>query len=967
MDADLRFAIQKAIARLPGARSVVKSIDLDDTATGTIEYETEGVWIDPAAPGFTGGTAIASDEELVRAYLLARLVSTYDYPPEAKCLELERVYKPVGRPIGKGGRADVLVRHPPGANGSGKAFLFIECKAPSKYDADLKYLDGQLFRLSRQEEPRPRYLVYYTVELKEGELRERPLVIDTRSFASFQEWDAAGQPISNALPKRYGVAPEKRFANIETETDSQLPLDKAVTPEMFNRLREEIHDVVWGGGGTNNNEVFVYITKLILAKIFDEKETERDGDYRFQRRGDAINPEPAEALAARMNGLYREAEQGYLALPEPTEGPAFDASRISPEKLAFVVGRLEGISVTENVHPGDLLGEFFEQIVAQDFTQTKGQFFTPMHLVRFMLKLAGALEAAKETMLHSRDHLGRPTLPYVIDPSCGSGTFLIEYMRQVAKELGRDAVVKSAAARIREAHAVWFGSSENAWARDYLFGVENNYDLGLAAKVNMVLHGDGSMNTWIASGLAPFGAYLIDGRTNILGVENPSSDGSPAYRSGVNEQFDFVISNPPFSLKLSPDEREILVTTFSALSGRLSEALFVERWYQLLREGGTFCCVLPEALLDTSSAESIRYFILEHFRVKAVVSLPYDAFRPFTSTKTCIVLAEKRSSEEVEAWQRSWEEVLKQNPSLEPHECAGEVLKSLGWSQDEVFMAEPAVVGYKRRKNLSDLQVRNDLFDEGDEQGATVLGHWEDESLPADSRLGFRTTLANAVSRPGSRLDPKYRYFWDFQAGIARGTPESARPLGSLLALQSLPKVAKGQLDEVTTLIDLEYVESRQALLRGDVPAVDILGSTKLSFAGVEMVVSKLEPYLGKVLMDPPADALGSTEWIGLKRTEDYPLIVLAYALMLPEVCEAFRRLQSGKRHARLVPGELLDVRVDLPGSEEAVELAEAIEAKRREILDLRRSSLEVRAEIDEVFAQPHEQAERLARRVDVD
>ena len=66
---------------------------------------------------------------------------------------MERVYRPVGRPTGKGGRVDVLVRHP-ASQGAG-AFLFTECKTKDSFDADLKHLEGQLFRLSLQEQPPP--------------------------------------------------------------------------------------------------------------------------------------------------------------------------------------------------------------------------------------------------------------------------------------------------------------------------------------------------------------------------------------------------------------------------------------------------------------------------------------------------------------------------------------------------------------------------------------------------------------------------------------------------------------------------------------------------------------------------------------------------------------------------------------------------------------------------------------------
>lgn len=84
-----------------------------------------------------------------------------------------------------------------------------------------------------------------------------------------------------------------------------------------------------------------------------------------------------------------------------------------------------------------------------------------------------------------------------------------------------------------------------------------------------------------------------------------------------------------------------------------------------------------------------------------------------------------------------------------------------------------------------------------------------------------------------------------------------------------------------------------------------------VEFSGAEIAISKLEPYLGKVLINPPQDALGSTEWIGLVRKDkSIPTLVLGYMLMLPELCEGYRRLQSGKRHARMDPEEVLDLRV---------------------------------------------------------
>ena len=436
--------------------------------------------------------------------------------------------------------------------------------------------------------------------------------------------------------------------------------------------------------------------------------------------------------------------------------------------------------MTENVHPGDLLGEFFEQIVSLDFTQSKGQFFTPIVLVRFMLSLCGATDQAKHIMRHLGDSQGRPRLPFIVDPSCGSGTFLIEYMKLITDKLGTPEVSNSLPSRIGEYHDLWFGGTRrNSWAREYIFGIETNYDLGLAAKANMVLHGDGSMNTWISSGLLPFQSYWINRRNNVLGSFSPASS---AYSGTCNGQFDLVISNPPFSLTLSPDEERETRKAFTALSKSISELVFIERWYQLLRDGGAFCCVLPETILDTASNSSARLFLLQYFRLRAIISLPYDAFRPFTSTKTCIVFAEKRPEKEALEWQETWNKFVKSNPRASVKDTFNAVIESMGRGEEPVFMAEPASLGYKRRKGLPDMVLRNELFSlDSDglvshQQGdRTVLSSFLDGAEP-DSRLGFWSNLRMVGTRDHLRLDPKYRWLWGLPERCCSRTSRKGTP-----------------------------------------------------------------------------------------------------------------------------------------------------------------------------------------------
>ncbi|MCK5476634.1 MAG: hypothetical protein KAI55_01820 [Candidatus Aenigmarchaeota archaeon] len=50
----------------------------------------------------------------------------------------------------------------------------------------------------------------------------------------------------------------------------------------------------------------------------------------------------------------------------------------------------------------------------------------------------------------------------------------------------------------------------------------------------------------------------------------------------------------------------------------------------------------------------MRLFIYKYFKVKAVVSLPQLTFEPFTSTKTSLLFAQKKTKLEIEEWNKLW-------------------------------------------------------------------------------------------------------------------------------------------------------------------------------------------------------------------------------------------------------------------------------------------------------------------------
>lgn len=603
---------------------------------------------------------ISGDEEMSRAFILTKLVNELGY--SANRIEIEHEYT-AGRPHTNTSRIDIIVR-----DANGDAFLFIETKSPDEYakiDKD-KTIEEQLYKVAFMENAeghKVKYLVLYTTIEVDSKIKDECLIIDMEKYPTYADWEAS-RNVTTDLPARYSKAQHTPYAK-----DTDKDLETNFTSEMLNQLQSDLHNVLWGGGGTDDNEVFSSLTNLILTKIQDEDTTESGEIYRFQsltfeEDGDEVF-ETNEQLFERINELYRDALKSKLYILDEKElkkSYVIDSKKFSLSKLKYAVQKLEGLSFVDgknSLDGKDILGNFFEGIIRNGFKQSKGQFFTHINIVKFMLWAIQADRLAIERIKNDKE------IPYMIDPSAGSGTFLIEYMKFITenmkyrfrKELGTTRAVKD------KIESDWFypDNKENKWAQKYIYASESNFNLGTATKVNMILHGDGSTNIFVKDGLLPFTQYEKKTAPNIL---HDSTDSELYQNRAVNGNFDLILTNPPFSVNLDNDTKKTIKKSFLFGDKKNSENLFIERWYQLLRENGRLAAVLPESVFDTTENKYIRLFLYKYFKIKAIVSLPQSTFEPYTSTKTSILFAQKKTNEEVKLWNNLWNESSKEYSKL---------------------------------------------------------------------------------------------------------------------------------------------------------------------------------------------------------------------------------------------------------------------------------------------------------------
>lgn len=139
-------------------------------------------------------------------------------------------------------------------------------------------------------------------------------------------------------------------------------------------------------------------------------------------------------------------------------------------------------------HKQQFLGEFFERLLNIGVKQEAGQFFTPIPITSFVCK-----SIPFEDIITKKIEDRQPDfLPYIIDFACGSGHFLTESMERVDKLLQSIQEENLRTKPQKDSLVGWKVSFK--WAKQFVYGIDNDYRLTKTTKVACFLNGDGEAN-----------------------------------------------------------------------------------------------------------------------------------------------------------------------------------------------------------------------------------------------------------------------------------------------------------------------------------------------------------------------------------------------------------------------------------------------------------------------------------------
>ena len=219
----------------------------------------------------------------------------------------------------------------------------------------------------------------------------------------------------------------------------------------------------------------------------------------------------------------------------------------------------------------DILSYFFTTFNKYVAREDKNQAFTPNHIAHFMCKVAG---------IHRNIR--------VLDPTCGSGTFLVQSMSQILKECET--------------------ASEKKHVKEHqIYGIEFDENVYGLATTNMLIHGDGNSNIQAGS--------CFDKKQWIES-------------SNIN----LVLMNPPYNASKNQVPSKY-ARLFGSKSTDPTKGLGFVQYIADTVNQGKLLTLLPMACALTSSSviTDFKEKMLQKHTLDAVFSLPPDMFYPGAS------------------------------------------------------------------------------------------------------------------------------------------------------------------------------------------------------------------------------------------------------------------------------------------------------------------------------------------------
>jgi type I restriction enzyme M protein len=444
---------------------------------------------------------------------------------------------------------------------------------------------------------------------------------NTKQAMSWDGKRADKIPSKQALPKVMQQLKKSPDLSNVAIADASLPFRPGLPLRQLNSLFQRCHNTI-RKIEKDEEHAFSDFSKILFLKLLEEKaDTEPSFSLPYSYQFHQL-AEYAEAQADQVKtAIESMLDQVKKSTPfgDVLSAPVYMENSKTYQSL---VRELAKVSFSDSSL--DSKGAAFEYFVRATLKgKSLGQYFTPRPLVRLMSAIVG-----RQKIVAELQSLGADGEVKVYDPACGTGGFLVYLLEESIGVLKLKLDSRQITAAAQKA-------LKERLTKKTFFGSDANRGVAGAAKMNMIIAGDGHSNIQPEDSLA-------------VNAKNWS-----ASEASCN----FIFSNPPFGTSeggtLTTEDKQQF--PINASKGQL---LFLQKMVLATKAGGEICTVIDEGVLNTDMAAPLRAWILKQCKLRAVVHLPEETFKPNKiNVKSSILLLERLEFSDEDGDQDSGESI----------------------------------------------------------------------------------------------------------------------------------------------------------------------------------------------------------------------------------------------------------------------------------------------------------------------
>ncbi len=376
--------------------------------------------------------------------------------------------------------------------------------------------------------------------------------------------------------------------------------------------KSELYSSLWAGadslrGGMDASEYKNYVLNLLFLKYISDKARNNNFSEIEVPEGcfyeDILALEGDKEIGDKLNKIIakiaeRNDLKGVIDSVDFNDNTKLGEGKAMIDALSNLVKIFADLSLgAHGALDDDLLGDAYEYLMrhfASESGKSKGQFYTPSEVSLLLSLLLGIDENTRQDKS-------------IYDPTCGSGSLLLKASSLAGKK----------------------GLT--------IYGQEKDISTTALCKMNMILHNSAT-------------ADIAKGGSSTL--SNPLF----TTENGMLKTFDYVVANPPFSLKnwtdglsIDPKSKQVINDSFNRFEDgtppeKNGDFAFLLHIIKSLKNTGKGAVILPHGVLFRGNAEgAIRKNLLLKGYIKGVIGLAPNLFYG-TSIPACVIVLDKENA-----------------------------------------------------------------------------------------------------------------------------------------------------------------------------------------------------------------------------------------------------------------------------------------------------------------------------------